>query len=183
MIEYAVDVLVFCGVVWIIYAKVWKGFLEPRMTARQEAIRRQLEESKAAHERLAAAEAEYRQALERARSDAERVREQTREEGRQIIAELRAHAESEYTRITAANAARLEAERQSVVNSLRQEIGAMAAEQTEAIVRTTLEDESRQRGLVDRFLDDLDARGSTTDGDSTAPTPGEDPATAPSGSR
>lgn len=177
MIDYIVDVLVSVAVIWFLYTKVWKAFLEPRMSARQEAIGRQLAESKAAHERLVAAESDYRQALERARSEADRVREQTREEGRRIVAELRAQAESEYARLTATSAARLDAERQSVISSLRREIGAMAADQAGAIVRTTLADDSRQRAVVDRFLDELDARGPT------APAGSGDPAAAPTGIR
>ena len=65
------------------------------MTKRQELIRSQIEDSKAAKERLEAAEAEYKQAVADTRTDAARIREEARAQGQQIIDEMRDQAQED----------------------------------------------------------------------------------------
>jgi F-type H+-transporting ATPase subunit b len=128
------------------------------MTERQEFIDRQIKDSIEAKERLEAAEAEYRELLEQTKADASRIREEARAEGRAIIDELRTKAQEEADRVRARGEDQLGAEREQVVAALRSDLGRLATELAERIVGETLDDPDTQSRVVDRFLEDLDSR-------------------------
>ena len=102
---------------------------------------------------------QYRAQLSDARQEAARIREEAREQGAQIIAEMRDRAEAESRRVTEAAQAQIEAERQQALISLRSEVGSLATELASRIVGESLTDHVRQSGMVDRFLDGLEASG------------------------
>ena len=104
---------------------------------------------------------EYRQQLADARHEAARLREEAREQGAQIIAEMRAQAEAEARRVTEAAQTQIESERQQALASLRTEVGTLATELAGRIVGESLADEARQSRMVDRFLADLEASTAT----------------------
>jgi F-type H+-transporting ATPase subunit b len=128
------------------------------MTARQDMIDRQIREAKEAKERLEALEAEQREQLEKTKADASRIREEARAEGRAIIDELRAKAQEEADRVRARGEEQLAAEREQVVAALRADLGRLATELAERILGESLDDDERQRRVVDRFLQALDSR-------------------------
>ena len=100
--------------------------------------------------------AELEKQLGDARHEAARIREEAREQGAQIIAEMRAQAQTESTRIVEHGKAQIEAERQHAVASLRSEVGALATSLAGRIVGESLEDDERSARVVDRFLADLE---------------------------
>jgi F-type H+-transporting ATPase subunit b len=102
---------------------------------------------------------QYRQQLADARHEASRLREEAREQGAQIIAEMREEAQAEARRLTEAANAQIDAERQQALTSLRAEVGALATDLAGRIVGESLTDEARQSRVVDRFLDDLEQQG------------------------
>jgi F-type H+-transporting ATPase subunit b len=102
---------------------------------------------------------QYRQQLADARHEAARLREEAREQGAQIIAEMREQAQTEARRVTEAAQAQIAAERQQALNSLRTEVGTMATELASRIVGESLTDEARQSRMVDRFLAELEVTG------------------------
>jgi F-type H+-transporting ATPase subunit b len=85
------------------------------------------------------------------------MREEAREQGAAIVAEMRERAEAEARRITEAAQAQLEADRQQALTSLRTEVGSLATELASRIVGESLTDAARQSRMVDRFLADLEA--------------------------
>ena len=109
------------------------------------------------------AQAEAKQALEKynaqlagARTEANEIRESAREQGASIVAEMRTQAQTEAARITESAKRQVEAERQQAVVQLRQEVGTLSTSLASKIVGESLEDEVRQKGIVDRFLADLE---------------------------
>ena len=107
-------------------------------------------------ERAEQAQLEAQRALAQYNEQLSSAREEARVQGAAIVDELRAKAQEEATRITAAAHASIEAERQQAVTSLRNEVGALAVELASKIVGEALEDQARQSRIVDRFLDDLE---------------------------
>jgi len=99
---------------------------------------------------------QYTEQLSKAQSEAQTLREEARVQGAAIIEDLRAKAQEEAARITAAAHASIEAERQQAVTSLRNEVGALAVELASKIVGEALDDQARQSRIVDRFLEDLE---------------------------
>jgi F-type H+-transporting ATPase subunit b len=100
---------------------------------------------------------QYRTQLADARHEAARLREEAKEQGAQIIAEMREQAQAEARRITEAAQAQLAADRQQALAALRTEVGTLSVELAGRIVGESLTDEARQHRLVDRFLDELEA--------------------------
>jgi F-type H+-transporting ATPase subunit b len=98
----------------------------------------------------------YRQQLAEARQEAARLREQAREEGAQILADLRQQGEAERRRLVDAAHAQIELDRQQAINALRAEVGTMAVELASRVVGESLENEARQRRIVERFLEELE---------------------------
>jgi F-type H+-transporting ATPase subunit b len=70
---------------------------------------------------------------------------------------MRGQAQAEAARITESAKRQVEAERQQAVVQLRQEVGTLSTSLASKIVGESLEDEVRQKGIVDRFLAELEA--------------------------
>ena len=105
---------------------------------------------------------EYKQQLAEARQEAARLREKAREEGAQIIAEMREQAQAEARRLVDAAHAQIDADRQLAIQMLRTEVGTLAVELASRVVGESLEDEARQRRIVERFLEDLERQPNGT---------------------
>jgi F-type H+-transporting ATPase subunit b len=103
--------------------------------------------------------AELDKQLSEARHEAARIREDAREQGAAIIAEMREQAQSESTRIVEHGKAQIEAERQQAIASLKAEVGALATSLAGRIVGEALDDEARQSRVVERFLAELETSG------------------------
>src|ERR1700759_2290111 len=102
---------------------------------------------------------QYRAQLDEARHESARLREEDREQGAQIIAEMREQAQTEARRITESAQAQIEAERQQALTALRTEVGTLATELASRIVGESLTDEAQQSRMGDRFLDELEVAG------------------------
>ena len=100
---------------------------------------------------------QYREQLAEARHEAARLREEAREQGAQIIAEMREQAQAEARRITESAQAQIEAERQQAMVSLRNDVGRISTDLAGRIVGESLTEETRQKGIVERFLAELES--------------------------
>ncbi len=143
----------------IVFAVLWR-ILMPRiqqtLQARTDAIEGGIQRAEEMQEEAKRTLDRYRQQLAEARQEAARLREQAREEGAQIIAELRQQGEAERRRLVDAAHAQIELDRQQAINALRAEVGTMAVELASRVVGESLENEARQRRIVERFLEDLE---------------------------
>jgi len=135
---------------------------------RQAGIRRQFVELEEAKAKAEATESQYRAQLVEARHEAARIREDAREQGAQIVVEMREQAQAEATRITTAAYAQIEIEKQQVLAQLKSEVGTLATDLAGRIVGESLEDEARRRRTVDRFIAELDGQSVLADHGSTS---------------
>jgi F-type H+-transporting ATPase subunit b len=129
---------------------------EKAYEARTNAIEGGMERAEKAQIEAERALSQYTEQLSKAREEAQTLREEARVQGASIVEELRAKAQEEAARITAAAHASIEAERQQAITSLRNEVGALAVDLASKIVGEALDDQARQSRIVDRFLDDLE---------------------------
>jgi F-type H+-transporting ATPase subunit b len=153
--EIVVGLIAFSLLYIVLRSRVVPMF-EKAFTARTEAIEGGIAKAEKAQLDAQAALASYTLQLSDARGEAQVIREEARVQGANIIEELRAKAQEEATRITAAAHASIEAERQQAIASLRHEVGTLATELASKIVGEALDDQVRQSGIVDRFLNDLE---------------------------
>jgi len=138
----------------------WKVFpvFEKTFAERRDAIEGGMERAKTAEEEAKETLAQYREQLADARHEAARLRETAREQGAQIIVEMREQAQSESRRLVEQAHQQIEADKSAALNQLRIEVGTLATVLAGRIVGESLEDDARQRRVVDRFLDDLETR-------------------------
>jgi len=141
---------------FLVLRKAVVPMFEKAFTARTEAIQGGLERAEKAQQEAQSALVQYNEQLSFAQGEASRLREEARIQGAAIVEELRAKAQDEAARITAAAHASIEAERQQAVTSLRNEVGALAVELASKIVGEALDDQARQSRIVDRFIEDLE---------------------------
>ncbi|MDP9981765.1 F-type H+-transporting ATPase subunit b [Pseudarthrobacter oxydans] len=150
--------VVFAGfaVLMFIVVKYVVPMFEKTFAERAEAIEGGIAKAEKAQAEASAALEEYKQQLTDARAEANRIREEARAEGAQILADLKEKAALESARITAQAHAAIQSERQAAVVSLRTEVGTLATTLAGRIVGESLEDDARSARVVDRFLADLE---------------------------
>ncbi|HYP73624.1 MAG TPA: F0F1 ATP synthase subunit B [Microbacterium sp.] len=143
----------------IILFLFWK-FALPRMKdlldKRAVAIEGNIAKADEAQRKAEAALEEYTAQLADARKEAGEIRDAAREDGKKIVAEARDSASVEASRLTAAAHTQIEAERQSALVSLRSEVGTLALDLAGGVIGETLSDDTKAKGVVDRFLADLE---------------------------
>ena len=160
-VEFALSLVVFGLLLFLIWKFVAPRF-EQTFAERTQAIEGGIAAAESKQAEADAKLAELEKQLGDARHEAARIREEAREQGAAIVAEMRETAQAESSRIVEHGKAQIEAERQQAVTSLRAEVGALATGLAGRIVGESLDDEARQSRVVDRFLAELE--GSTSGG-------------------
>lgn len=127
------------------------------MTDRQDKIRAQFAEAAQLKAEAQAAEEAHQAALAEARHEATKIREEAREQGAQIVAQHREQAQVEADRITANAHAQIEVERAQTMAQLKGEVGGIATALASKIVGESLGENDRQKGVVDRFISELES--------------------------
>jgi F-type H+-transporting ATPase subunit b len=155
--EFILGIICFV-VVFGVLGKMLLPRIMKTLAEREDAIQGGINRADEAQAEAQAVLQQYREQLDDAKHEAARMREDAREQGAQIIAEMRERAEAEARRITEAAQAQIEAERQQALISLRTQVGALATELASRIVGESLTDQARQSRMVDRFLADLEGR-------------------------
>ncbi len=153
--ELIVGTIAFTLLFLLLRSKVVPMF-EKAFAERTDAIAGGIERAEKAQQEAEIALQKYTSQLSDAQGEAQKIREDARVQGAAIIEDLRAKAQEEATRITAAASASIEAERQQAITSLRNEVGALATELASKIVGEALDDQVRQSRIVDRFIADLE---------------------------
>ena len=153
--EIVISLIVF-GLIFFLLKKLVIPAFEKAYAERTAAIEGGIEEAQAAQKEAKAALDKYNEQLAGARHEAAAIREEAKEQGAQIIAELRAQAQAEAECITSTAHAQVEAERAQVLAQLKGEVGSMATQLAGRIVGESLDDDARQKRTVERFIAELE---------------------------
>ena len=148
--------LIAFGILYWLFATRVVPKMEAMYEERAAAIEGGMQQAEEAQAEARAALEKYNTQLAGARTEANEIRESAREQGASIVAEMRSQAQAEAARITESAKRQVEAERQQAVVQLRQEVGTLSTSLASKIVGESLKDEVRQKGIVDRFLADLE---------------------------
>lgn len=154
--ELVFGLVAFAILYWVVAKRVVPR-LEEVYAERTAAIEGGMQQAEKAQAEAQAALEQYQAQLHEARAEANRIREEAREQGASIVAELRAQAQTEAGRITDSAKKQIDAERQQAIVQLRSEVGTLSTDLASRIVGESLHDETRQKGIVDRFLAELEA--------------------------
>ena len=149
--------LMMVGVVYFVVARFVAPKLEQAFAERHAAIEGGIAQAEAAQAEAAAAKQQYETQLQDARAEAAQIREEARQHGAQIVTEMRAQAQAEHDRIVESAHKQVEAERLQASQSLRSEVGRLSTDLASRIVGESLHEETRQKGIVERFLTELES--------------------------
>jgi F-type H+-transporting ATPase subunit b len=152
--EIVVGTIAFAVLVYILGKFVWPR-METTFQARVEAIEGGIKKAQDAQREAGQLLEQYKQQLAEARTEAARIRDEARADAAGIREDAAAQARQESERIIQAGRDALAAERGQIVRELRAELGTLAVDLASRIVGEALADEARQRGTVERFLDEL----------------------------
>jgi F-type H+-transporting ATPase subunit b len=155
-IEVALALVVF-ALLFYAFAKWIVPNFEKTYAERTAAIEGGLQAAETKQAEADAKLAELDRQLGEARHEAARIREEAREQGAAIVAEMRQQAQVEAARIVEHGKTQIDAERQQAVASLRAEVGALATGLAGRIVGESLDDDARQSRVVERFLSELES--------------------------
>lgn len=153
--------ILWSSVAFVIILLFFWRFVLPRMQtmldARAEAIEGNIAKADEAQRQAEALLEQYTAQLADARAEAGQIREAAREDGKKIVAEAKDTAAAEAARITATAHAQIEAERQSALVALRNEVGGLALGLASNVIGESLSDDKKATAIVDRFLAELEA--------------------------
>jgi F-type H+-transporting ATPase subunit b len=135
--ELIIGLLCFCIVFGVLGKKLLPN-IQKTLDERHDAIEGGLERAEKAQAEANRTLEEYKAQLAEARHEAARITEHAREQG--------------------AGHAQIEADRRQVTTALRQDVGRIATDLAGRVVGESLEDSARQSRIIDRFLDELDAK-------------------------
>lgn len=148
------EIVAFLIVLYVLYRYVVPP-LRSMTEKREKEIAQQVEDSRKAKERLEAAEAAYREAVENAQNDAARIRDDARADAQRIADEMREKAEQEVERLRRRGEEQLQNARAQVVRELKRELGAHSTELASRLVRQDLESDQAKKESVDNFIEEL----------------------------
>ncbi len=146
----------------VLFVVLWKLVfprIEATYQARVEAIEGGIKRAEDAQAEANKVLEQYKAQLAQVRDEAARIRDEARADAEGIRQDVLAKAAEERDRIIAAGRDSLAAERQSIIRDLRSDVGSLAVDLASRIVGEALADEARQRGTVQRFLDELETTG------------------------
>jgi F-type H+-transporting ATPase subunit b len=132
--------------------------IEKVLADRRDAIEGGMERAETAQAEAQALLEQYRAELAEARHEAARITEQAREQGAALVVEMREEGQRQREAIVAAGHAQIEADKKAATAVLRHDVGSLASQLASRIVGESLEDSARQSGVIDRFLEDLEAK-------------------------
>lgn len=155
-VEMIIGLIAFAILYWV-FAKKVVPTVERAYAERTAAIEGGIAKAEEAQKEAAAAKQQYESQLAEARAEAAKIREDARTQGAAIIAESREQAVAEAGRVSENATKQIAAERQQAAVSLRSEVGTLSADLASRIVGESLHDEARQKGIIDRFLAELEA--------------------------
>lgn len=138
---------------------LWKFVprINAALDARSDAIAGGIKKAEEAQAEAQAALDKYTAQLAEARGEAGRIKDEARDDAKNIRAELLEQAQAEAARIVANAQSQIEAERSAALVSLRGEVGTLALDLASGVIGESLTDDKKASSIVDRFLADLAA--------------------------
>lgn len=150
--------LICFGVIFFVFYKKLLPSINKALDERREAIEGGMEKAEATQAEARQTLESYREQLSEARHEAARLRQEAKEQGAALIAEMREEGQRQREEIISAGHTQIEADRKQAAELLRQDVGKLAVELAGRLVGESLEDHARQSRTIDRFLDELEAR-------------------------
>jgi F-type H+-transporting ATPase subunit b len=155
--ELIIGIVAFFIVFGFLYAKLLPN-IRKTLDERTEAIEGGLQQAEAAQAEAARVKADAQAQLADLRHSTADIRAKAQADGAALVEQARSEANAQKEAIIASAHAQLDADRNSAVNVLKADLGKLATELADKIVGERAQDAGLQERIIDRFLDELDAK-------------------------
>lgn len=155
--ELVFGAIAFAIVFFFLYKKVFPS-VRRILDERSEAIEGGLQKAEAAQAEADRLKADFTARLAESRHEAAEVRTKAQAEGAALVDKAREEANRQRESIVAAGHAQLAADRTSAIAVLKADLGRYAVELADKLVGERAQDPALQERIIDRFLDELDAK-------------------------
>jgi F-type H+-transporting ATPase subunit b len=155
--ELVIGFIAFAIVLVFLYVKALPN-IRKTLQDRTEAIEGGLQQAEAAQAEAAQVKADAQAQLAELRHSTADIRAKAQAEGAALVEQARGEANTQKEAIIASAHNQLEADRNSAVNVLKADLGKLATELADKIVGERAQDSALQERIIDRFLDELDAK-------------------------
>jgi F-type H+-transporting ATPase subunit b len=155
--ELVIGIVAF-GIVFYFLATKLLPNIRKTLQDRTEAIEGGLQQAEAAQAEAAQVKADAQAQLSELRHSTADIRAKAQAEGAALVDQARGEANTQKEAIIASAHNQLEADRNSAVNVLKADLGKLATELADKIVGERAQDAALQERIIDRFLDELDAK-------------------------
>ena len=141
--------------VWILLGRLAFRPIQNALKRRENDIEDSLEEARRAREEMANMKAENERLLAEAREERVKMLQEADRERARIIEEARGAAKQEAQRVAASAQQDIENMRKAALVDLKNQVGNMAVEIAEKILRRELSSEASQEQYVNKLVDDV----------------------------
>ena len=155
--ELIIGIIAFVVVFYFLATKLLPN-IRKTLQDRTEAIEGGLQQAEAAQAEAAQVKADAQAQLSELRHSTADIRAKAQAEGAALVEQARGEANTQKEATIASAHAQLESDRNSAVNVLKADLGKLATELADKIVGERAQDAALQERIIDRFLDELDAK-------------------------
>jgi F-type H+-transporting ATPase subunit b len=155
--ELIIGFIAFVIVFVVLYTKLLPN-IRKTLDERTEAIEGGLAQAETAQAEAAQVKADAQAQLAELRHSTADIRAKAQADGAALVEQARSEASAQKDAIIASAHTQLEADRNSAVNVLKADLGKLATELADKIVGERATDAALQERIIDRFLDELDAK-------------------------
>ena len=131
----------------------WRPILDA-LNTREEGIQNALEEAEKAKKEMSSLKADNEKLLKEARAEREAMLKEAKEMKDKLISEAKEEATAKSTELIVQAQATIQREKQSALNELTAQVGTLAIDIAEKVVKSELENKSNQEKLVESMLAD-----------------------------
>jgi F-type H+-transporting ATPase subunit b len=155
--ELIIGIIAFAIVFFFLYKKALPN-VRKILDERSEAIEGGLQKAELAQAEAAQVKADAQTQMAELRHSTADIRAKAQADGAALVDQARTEANAQKEAIITSAHAQLEADRNSAVNVLKADLGKLATELADKIVGERAQDAAVQERIIDRFLDELDAK-------------------------
>ena len=141
-------------VVLLILAKTaWKPILK-MLRDREDSIENALQEADKARQEMSNLRSDNEKLLQEAREERDNILKEAREVKESIISDAKKKASEEGDRMIASAKSEIENQKRSALQELKSQVATLSIEIAEKVIREQLSDETRQKELVNNYLEE-----------------------------
>ena len=140
---------------WVLMSKFAFGPITEGLKKRESDIQDALDEAKKAKEEMAALNARNEELIKEAQVERAKIMKEAKEAKEQIINDAKVRAKEDANRIVSTARMEIEAQKKSALLEVKNQVGQMALDIAEKVIRKDLSANPEQVGLVNKLVDEI----------------------------